>query len=204
MLAMSGCSGTFYGNSKVYQPAGSYYLNPNKKPSSIGSVAIFEFENKSDHPTISSDMTKEFYTRMQKSAGFGTFFIDQKDPAWTSYRLDTYGRYSVDELREISKALRCQAVLIGTITEYQPYPHMTMGIRLKMVDLFDGQLLWAYENSWDCSDKQTQDEMLYYFKNTTRFGDSEVQKKLITISPLNFIKFIAHEASYTITERGNS
>lgn len=196
-VILCGCGEGFYGEGE--KTAGSYYVNPEKGPTSIRQAAIFEFENLSNHPNISSDVTKELYTRLQKNAPFGTYMINQNDRRWNSCMLDPYGSYTAEQLNSIEKTLDCEAVLIGTITEYQPYPHMTIGIRLKLVDLRDGELLWAYENSWDCTDKNTQDQMVRYFKNHTRYGNSDIQQELITISPLNFFKFVAHEASGTIT-----
>ena len=97
------------------------------------------------------------------------------------------------------KVLGCNAVLIGTVTKYQPYPHMTMGLRLMIVDLTDGRLLWAIEQVWDCADKTTESRIRRYLRYQKRSGQtSALQEQLVSVSPTGFIKFVCYEVAATL------
>lgn len=191
--------------------ADCYYLNPAKDLRTIGRVAIVELGNNSSYPQISVDVTEALFTASQKKQLFGLTVVHQDDPAWRSLQLDldsgpptqnnTFGApstYTLEQLSAIHETLRCDAVLIGTVTEYQPYPRMAVGLRMKLVDLRDGQLLWALEQVWDSADKTIERRIRDYFQSQMRSGFAPMRERLVVVSPLRFIKFVAYEVAETL------
>jgi hypothetical protein len=174
-----------------------YYLNPNNKLNTIGRVAIVEMDNDSSYPEISADITQALYQALQKRQVFGLTVIRQHDPSWRSLQLDRDSTYNLEKLSAIREALRCDGVLLGTVTEYRPYPHMAVGLRLKLLDLRDGQLQWAVEQVWDSADKTTEKRIKSYFKSEKRSGFAPLHEKLAAVSPLEFIKFVSYEVAGT-------
>jgi hypothetical protein len=188
-----------------------YYLNQDKDLSTVGRTALVELDNKSSYPQISTDVTEVLFQALQKKQPFGLAVVRRNNPAWRSLQLDLNSgyqtqnsalavppTYTLDQLIAIRKTLKCDAVLIGTISQFKPYPHMTIGLRLKLVDLRDGQLLWALEQIWDNSDKTTEYRIKDYFQYQKRSGFAPLREQLVTISPLEFIKFVAYEVAETI------
>ena len=174
-----------------------YYLNPNNKLSTIGRVAIVELDNDSSYPQISTDVTQALYQALQKRQVFGLTIVRQNNPSWRSLQLDRDSTYNLEKLVAIREALRCDGVLLGTVTEYRPYPHMAVGLRLKLLDLRDGQLVWALEQVWDSADKTTEKRIKSYFKSEKRSGFAPLHEKLAAVSPLEFIKFVNYEVAGT-------
>ncbi len=95
------------------------------------------------------------------------------------------------------ETLKCNGLLVGTVTEYTPYPHMSLGLRLKLLDLTDGQLLWGLEQVWDSSDGDIQRRIKRYFKDDLRTGFASLREELVVVSPLKFGKFVAYEVAET-------
>jgi len=178
--------------------ANYYYLNPDKNLSSIGRTALVELTNNSNFPQISTDVTEALYQGLQKKQVFGVTVIRQSDPARQSLQLDTNTAYTLEQLSEIRRTLNCDAILIGNVTEFNPYPHMTIGLRLKLIDLTDGQLLWALEQIWDTADKTTEDRIKTYYNRHLLPGSATLREKLGTVSSLQFIKFVAYETAETL------
>ena len=174
-----------------------YYLNPNNRLSTIGRVAIVELGNDSSYPQISTDITQALYQALQKRQVFGLTVIRQHEPSWRGLKLDRDSTYTLEKLLAIREALRCDGVLLGTVTEYRPYPHMAVGLRMKLLDLRDGQLQWALEQVWDSADKTTEKRIKRYFKSVKRSGFAPLHEKLAAVSPLEFIKFISYEVAGT-------
>jgi len=196
-VLLSGCS--FYSASA---PAVEYYyLNPDKDFSTIGRVAIVELDNDSSYPQIAADVTEVLFQALQKKQIFGLTVVRQNAPAWRSLQLDLNSTYTLAELFAIRKTLKCDAVLIGTVTGYRPYPHMAIGLRLKLVDLADGQLLWALEEIWDTADKTTQRRIKNYFRREMRAGFAPLSEQLTVVSSLSFIKFVVYEVAETLQPR---
>jgi hypothetical protein len=193
-LVLSGCNG--YRSSSA---AGDYsYSNPHKNLTSIGRVAIIELDNDSSYPQVSTDITDALYQALQKKQFFGLTVIRQNEPVWRSLQLDDDPGYSLEEISVMYKKLKCDGVLVGTITEFKPYPHTTIGLRMKLLDLRDGQLLWAIEQVWDSADKKTERRIKDYFKSQKRSDYASMYKDLVAVSSLEFIKFVSYETAETL------
>jgi len=155
-VLLSGCS-----THSASAPLSDYfYLNPNRKLTDIGRVAIIELGNDSSYPQIST--------------------------------------FTLEQILAIREALKCDGILLGTVTEFRPYPHMAVGLRLKLLDLRDGQLLWALEQIWDSADKTTEKRIKSYFKSEKRTGFAPLHEELVAVSPLEFIKFVSYEMAGTL------
>jgi len=222
-VLLSGCRVLYRGHSLS---ADYYYLNPHKNLCAVGRVAIVELENDSRFPQISTDVTEALFHALQKRQLFGLTIVHRSDPAWWSLQLDlnsdlapilqrdtkrqpsqthsgasaclTEATFTLEQLSAIRKALKCNAVLIGTITDFKPYPHTAIGLRLKLIDLNDGQLLWALEQIWDSADKTTEYRIKNYFQSQMRSGFAPLREQLVAISSLKFIKFVAYEVAETL------
>ncbi|MHC4132008.1 MAG: hypothetical protein ACYSSP_11215 [Planctomycetota bacterium] len=194
LMVMSGC--VIYTEQEPLSQF--YYRNPKKDLSTIGRVALVELTNNSTQPKVSSSITLALYEAIQKKQLFSLSIIDEEHPAWRSLQLDENTSYSYQQLADIKKALKCDAIIFGTVTDYHPYPHMTMGLSLKLIDLRDGQLVWAVEEIWDTSDKRTEYRIERYFNMNTRSGLMPIHKELMAISPIKFQKFVAYEIAETL------
>jgi len=180
-------------------PAGDYYyLNPDKKLDTIGRIALVELYNDSSYPQISTDITDSLFQALQKKQVFGLNIVRQHDPSWRSLKLDLDKMYTLDQILAIRQTLKCDGVLVGTITEFRPYPHLAVGLRLKLLDLRDGQLLWALEQVWDTADKTTENRIKKYFRSEKRSGFAPLHDQLATVSSLEFIKFVSYEVAGTL------
>jgi len=187
---------------RVYRPSQrmpeGYYLNQDKDLRTIGRVATVELGNNSCFPQISADVTEALFLALQKKQLFGLTVIRQEDPAWRSLQLDLESAYNLEQLLAIHETLKCDAILVGTVTEYEPYPHLVVGLRMKLLDLKDGQLLWALEQVWDSADKNTESRIKDYFRSQMRSGFGPMREQLAAVSSLEFIKFVAFEVAETL------
>lgn len=184
--------------SESLSSANYYYLTENKDLSTVGRVAIVELENESDYPEISGDITESLYEQLQKRQIFGLSIVRKSNDSWRSLQIPGEGSYSLEQLAAIRKSLKCNAILVGTVTRYKPYPHMSIGLRLKIVDLTDGQLLWGLEQVWDSADRKTQQRIERYFDKEKREGFGPLREELVAVSPIEFLKFVAYEIASTL------
>jgi hypothetical protein len=175
-----------------------YFLNPDKDLYTVGRVALIELNNNSSYLQISVDVSEALFQSLQKKQVFGLTLIRQNDPAWRSLQLDIDSAYTLEQLSAIRRTLDCDALLIGTVTEYRPYPHLTIGLRLRLLDLNDGMLLWALEQIWDSADKTTEYRIKDYFLFQVRSGYEPLREQLVAVSSLKFVKFVAYEVAETI------
>jgi hypothetical protein len=194
LVLLTGCQ--FNGASKPIP--NSFYINPRADFYTLGKVAILELYNNSSFPQVSTDVTDALFMALQKKQLFGLFMVRRDDPAWRGLQLDADLKYSLEQLSAMRRTLNCNAILIGTITQYEPYPHMLIGLRIKLVDLRDGEILWALEQVWDSADKSAESRIKDYFKTQLHSKFTSLNEQLITVSPIEFIKFVAYEAAETV------
>lgn len=178
--------------------ANSYYLNPHKDLTSLGRVALVELDNSSAYPAISADLTAALFVSLQKKQFFGLSVVPHDDPAWRGLQENLDSLQALKQLLAMRDALKCNAILVGTVTEYQPYPRMAVGLRLKLLDLTDGQLLWGLEQVWDSADASIRQRIRHYSSQELRSGSAPLQDEMVVISSLRFGKFIAYEVAETL------
>ncbi len=174
------------------------YQNPDKDLATIGRIAFVELNNNTSYPNISADITEELFQSMQKKQVFGLTVIRQNDISWRSLQLEPDSEYMLEEIQTIRTKLKCDGLLIGTITEFSPYPHTAVGLRMKLLDLRDGRLVWAIEQVWDSTDKTIEKRIENYLRQQRRSDSSGLQEHLVKISPLEFFKFVSYEVAETL------
>ena len=182
--------------------AGAFYLNEHRDPRSLARVALVELENRSDHPELSAAVTQALFMALQKRQVFGLTLVPQSEVAWDGLEEGANAPESLQRLAAVRKSLNCTGLLVGAVTQYQPYPHMTIGLRLKLVDLNDGELIWGCEQVWDCGDGSLEDRIGAYFKEERRAGLAPLREELVTMSTINFAKFVAYEVAETFEPVG--
>ena len=164
-----------------------------KNLSAIKSVCLVELQNKTSYPQVSEDVTESLHQSLQKKQWFNLSLLKQTDTAWNALEVKPDSAYTLEQLMTARKLLGTDALLIGTVTSYSPYPRMAMGLQLKLVDLRTGQVVWAIQQIWDTADKATQERIKRYFDQQLRADFSPIGEQLATLSPINFIKFITYE-----------
>ncbi|MDO8302912.1 MAG: hypothetical protein Q7T18_06710, partial [Sedimentisphaerales bacterium] len=175
-----------------------YYLNPQKPIMDIGRVAIIEIDNASTHPEISADMTNALFGAVQKRHVFGLTFVHQSDPLCKGPLVEENKSYTFEQLAMLRKNLKSDAILLGEVTQYSPYPRLAIGLRLKLIDLRDGTLIWALEQFWDSIDKQVEKRTESYFKTQIRSGFDPIEYRMALVSSHMFLNFVAWEVGQTL------
>ena len=196
LIAVGGCDSGHNGNSM----SGAFYLNPYKDLSTLGRVALVELDNNSGYPTIPSDVTQALFVALQKKQMFGVTIVPHDDPEWRGLQENLDSLQALKKLLTMREMLKCNGLLVGTITEYQPYPRMAIGLRLKLLDLTDGQLLWGFEQIWDTADKSIEKRVRRYFDTELRSGVSSLREELVVVSSLKYCKFVAYEVAETLDQ----
>ena len=178
--------------------ANAYYLDPDRSLHTLGRVALVELDNMSSYPNISAGVTEALYLAIQKKQLFGVQVVRQEDPAWRSLQESLDSSQTLRKLLAVRDTLQCDGLLLGTITQYQPYPHMVIAVRMKLLDLTDGRLLWGVEQVWDCADKSIQKRIEAYYRHERPSTSTSLREELVAVSHLDFARFVAYEIAETL------
>lgn len=180
--------------------SGHFYINPNADFATVGKTVVFELDNRTANQNITIPLTNAIRDLIQKKHIFSLRTVLRRDQAWRDLDLEEAASYSIKELAEIRKQLKADAVIFGYISQYIPYPHMMLGLHLKMVDLRTGQLLWALEQVWDSTDRRVERRMKIFYERSMRDGYEPFGWRLMITSPKAFNKFVVDEVAQTLPE----
>jgi len=189
-IASTGCS-----RHGLSASSGQCHSRVSKNLSTIRTVCLVELHNNAIYPQISGDVTDTLYQTLQKKQLFSLSLLRQTDITWRNLEIQPDSAYTLEQLLAARKMLGVDAVLVGTVTSYTPYPHMAMGLQLKLIDLRDGQVVWAVEQIWDTADKATEERIKKYFEQQLRPGFSPLGEQLAVLSSINFIRFVTYDAT---------
>lgn len=197
ILLLSGC----YAPKPVEQPQIQFYIDRSADFASVGKVAVLELEDQSaSSPDVGKALTQTLADNLGKKQLFSIRTIYRTDPEWMALSLDEAQSLSSEAMAQIQKQLKVDAVLIGTLSRYRSYPKLLAALRFKLIDIRNGRLLWAMENVWDSTDKNTEQRIKTFFDTQMRTGYEPMNWQFVISSPNAFHKFVMYEVVSTLPE----
>jgi hypothetical protein len=106
--------------------------------------------------------------------------------------------YSLRELAQMRQDLRCDAILFGQITAFKPYPSTQIGLYLRLIDLKDGRLVWAIDDVWDTTERETVARIRRFFFREMRETYHPIGDELAIMGTDAFQKFVSVEVVETL------
>lgn len=101
----------------------------------------------------------------------------------------------------LRQKLHCDAVLFSRLTQYQPYPPMALGWRLKLIDSESCQALWAVDEVFDARDKAVANSARRYQQSSQVLSAVPPDSKVILTSPGRFAGYSVEAALRTLPTR---
>ncbi|MFP4107365.1 MAG: hypothetical protein ACLFVU_14955 [Phycisphaerae bacterium] len=198
-LLLSGCSQP---EQKVVHPEVNYELSSPYELVRVNSVALIELA--ADHQSAGrvESMTEAVYEAVQSRRIFQIDVIRRDDPICRDLPLGGSEPLTMEQLDQIRRTLKVDAVLVGSVHHFRPHPHMQTGLTLRLLDLRRGKLIWGVDDVWDSSTEHTEKRIQAYFREKVRSGYGPVDYKLVMMSPIKFEEFVAYEVSTTLPRRG--
>jgi hypothetical protein len=178
-----------------------YYLAPGGIPSDLTRVVFLPLVNHSPYPTASEGMTGAIAQAIQGTKLFHLEVAPPADAAYSCLPPDGQSPFTLKQLGDLRQSLGCDAVLVGVVNQFQPYPHMQGGIYIRLVDLRTGRLIWAVDHVWDTADERVRRRIQEFFECELGKSTDPLQWRLATVSPQAFDRFVAYEVAATLPRR---
>lgn len=186
---------------KSYQPQNVYAME--HIPATMIRVAVLP----SYHPEEDPDLLERFDSAVIGELSKAQLF--EIVPIERAYMQKHFGMDQVNSaaslppsmLGQIVQDYQAQGVLFLDVTDYHPYRPIRVGLRSKLVDLRDGELVWVFDDVFDSAQPNVSAAARRYARQvyTDRFpldsADSMLQ------SPQRFSRYVVHEAFETFPTR---
>lgn len=161
-------------------------------------VVLIQFKDETGQPRVAEDLTDALAQALQECGLFRVDIISRNSSQLDGLPIDKLEPFTISELSKIAAQLRCDAVLIGRVKQFQPFPRMQISVLLRLIDLRDGQLVWGVDEKWNSTDLVVEKRIKWYFGNRMRSGYEPATWELVTRSPMQFCRFVAFEIGGTL------
>lgn len=196
MAAAAGCQKT----AKV-EPAIPHYLQSPQALADIRRVVLIEPAPGEFPPGVVKDLTVSLGRAMGSRQVFQVDVVSVDDPALAGIGAD--GRCpTLEQMQRLRQACRCDAVMIASLVNFHPYPRMQMGLRVQLLDLRSGQLVWSVDHTWDGSEEATAKRIQQYHTTRTKGACQPLEWRVALVSPKAFGEFVAADVARALPSPG--
>ncbi len=175
-----------------------FYLAPGAPLQCIGRVAFVELRDPLRAPETSAQFTDAIARALRDRRLFSLRVVHADQPECEGLPLSSPEGLSLADMGRIARQLHCDAVLFGTLSDFQPYPHMRAGLLLHLVDLRNGSLAWGVDHVWDTQDRAVIGRIQRFHETEQREGYGPAEWEMSLLSPRAFQRFVAHEVAGTL------
>lgn len=104
-------------------------------------------------------------------------------------------------LHTLKKAYGAQAIIFTDLTHYDPYRPIAFGLRCKLADLDNGNVIWAFDQVFDAGDPRVAQAAMSFFEqlNTNPYPLNRAES--ILQSPQRFSRYVAFATFQTLPQR---
>lgn len=189
-VCLAGCSPS-EGPSSI-----SYYVDPDIH--NISRVIFVEIGDGVGYPEIATRMTRSLAEALTDRGIFRIDVVPAGHPELRYLSMNKRDPFTLKELSAIRRSLRCDAILFGRMVSYKQYPGMQIGLYLRLIDLKDGKLVWAIDELWDTTNRQTVKRIKNFYFDYMRDTYDPAKGEMGIMSTDGFQKFISYEILSTM------
>ncbi len=190
-LILAGCAST----TPKPQPVQSYR---SEGLSAAHRILVLPFAPESEFPDQADMVTARFVEAIRR----GPFTILPLPDAALSTSLveDVRLRGSVRtaDLVTLQREYRVDAVVIGSITRYDPYAPQVLGLDVKMVSTRSGAILWQARKVFDATSEPIQTDALVWYDRIVIASGEEFGPEVVLLSPKAFARYACTRLAETM------
>ncbi|MGR3301204.1 MAG: CsgG/HfaB family protein [Candidatus Scalindua sp.] len=177
----------------------NYHKSEEYDNASLQRVLLLPFTIESNRDKVVKDVTEAFSIELQKSAKFDIIeaqefqdILSQQKDIWTR------GLIRAETIVEAKKRYKVDAIIFGTITQYQPYEPPILGIKIGMFSTKSGNIMWSADAIFDSSQASVIKLLKSYHKKQYQRKQSLYEWNLIMLSMKRYAQFAAFHIIATL------
>lgn len=182
----------------------SFFLAGAEDLAKIHQVAFVPIVATQEAQPNADELTQALFQAIQGRRMFQVDVVSADEPACKDIDFSSHQPMTLPQMAALRQALHCDAVLYGSISDFQAYPRMRVSLRLCLVDLRRGKLLWGIDESWDTVDKSLSGRIEDYYSRQMTEAASPMGPRLVQVSSQAFGKFVAFEIAQTLPDNSKA
>ncbi|MEI7567743.1 MAG: hypothetical protein WCJ10_07880, partial [Opitutaceae bacterium] len=91
-------------------------------------------------------------------------------------------------LQDVQRQTSAEAILFSSLSTFQPYPPLRIGIKLTLVRVHDGAVLWQFDDGFNAGEASTLNDARKYLRESMGI-ETDPPPALSVDSPQRFIRY---------------
>lgn len=139
---------------------------------------------------------------LSRSAPFEVVLLSESDLAEVAPP-DAHqrGTYSPQTILTAARRFRLDGLLVGTVTHFENYAPLALGVKLELVPVETGLPIWIADLDLDTSETRVRESIDIYQARRLDAGGDAADSAVLLLSPGSFLRFAAGEVARTFEPR---
>ncbi len=134
----------------------------------------------------------------------GRFQVLRMDTATTEgkeiYPTERRGKIDPDLVVDLGRRYQADALLLTRVTQWFPYKPPRLGLRLQLVSVHSGKVIWAVDQTWDAGTERTRLDLIDYARTTLAPQANMHGWEFLMLSPRRFGRFAIRRSVSTLSQ----
>ncbi len=177
----------------------NYHKSEEYSNAKLHRVLLLPFTIESNRDKVINEVTEAFFIELQKVSKFSVIvpqefqdILSQQNDIWTR------GLISAETIVEAKKRYNVDAIICGTITQYQPYEPPVLGIKTGMFSTKTGNIMWSSDAIFDSSEAAVIKLLKNYYKDHYQRKQSLYDWEILLLSMKRYAQFVAYHMVGTL------
>ena len=158
----------------------------------LGSILVVPFMNQTDHPEIGHLATEIFTSELARFQEVGVVHTETVNEYLKAQRIKIEQENIIDIAYQLGKVFDVEAVIIGAVTEYDPYFPPVLGLSLELISLRDQSTLLTFGETFDSNLNYVRVALKKY-AGSREVSDSVYGREVALRKAESFVQFVSHE-----------
>jgi hypothetical protein len=189
LLTLTGCS--LFNCPQA--PLPDQYHAPGFDAARLSRVLVLPLCNETQYTDAAEEVRLALAAELQNAARFEVVVAPPDALAVPSQRLHDYGRFDEAEVLELARRFQADAVLLGALTQYQPYIPPRIGVSLQLINPAEAAVAVSVNGLWDSREKALAEEAQAFHMKLMRPCDKTGFGDVVLSSPQLYQRFVCHQ-----------
>lgn len=206
VFIFSGCTASkrhAIAEGQLYQsfcPDNVYY---EELPDQMRRVAILPIYSEDLEGELIENLDKVFAAELNKISQFEVVPVSRYDlqEMFDVYQLSSVKRLPPSFMQDMYDYYGVDGIMFVDLTNYRPYRPISVGVRNKLVDVRNGEVIWAFDTVFDSGNPHVAVSARRYQQCSYRGGYLIDSGGSVLRSPIVFSQYVASESFRAIPKR---
>jgi hypothetical protein len=148
------------------------------------------------HTEAAGQVQASLVAELRQEGPFEVVFYTPPNGRWLqgASELRTTDTLPSHLLQDVQRQTAADAILFSSLSGYQPYPPLRVGIKLTLVRVHDGVVLWQFDDGFNAGETPTLNDTRRYLREAMGI-ETDPPPALSVDSPQRFIRYGVSQAS---------